>query len=188
MPNKTKKPVSKKTEPHVNEAISIGNVPKAPKQVKKTRRDISHMQVRRDVDSNNGKVQIIKAKGKREPLPLAMIVTIAAITVLALFMMMNFAELERANAGINELENQLTELKNEKKELEVQLEKAEDLTFIEQYAKDVLGMEKPNRKFPISLLPTDSTEIMQYPDEDVHIETIFSGFGDIFRGFLNPQD
>lgn len=188
MTNKVNEKVSNKTENGKTGVITIGTPPKAAKQVKNPRRNMSRMQIKRHMDTDNGNVRIIKAKGKREPLPVAMIVTIVAITLLALFMMMNFAELESANASINELENQLTKLKTEKKELEVQLEKAEDLTFIEQYARDVLGMEKPNKKFPISLLPTDSTDIMQYPDEEVHIETIFSGFGDVFRSFLLPKE
>ncbi len=171
-----------------NGTVTVGTPPKAPAKKKKAHGYSSGLRIKRNTVSN--KVTILEGKRSgKEAAPILTIVVVAAVMVLALFMLLNYAELEKLTTGISELEAEITTLKTEKKTLENELETAQDLVFIEKYATEVLGMEKPTKKFPISLLPDDDTNITEYePEDKVEVTTVFSTFGEFFRNFLNKAE
>ncbi len=172
-----------------NESVTVGTPPKAVTKNKKRRGARRPMTIKRDATTN--KVTILDGKSViSEHSPALTIFVVASIVVLALFLLMNYAELEKLNSDVGELEAEITSLKTEKKALETELEKSVDLAFIEEYATTVLGMQKPDKKYPISLRPADDINVTQYPDQpdEVRTDTIFSGFAEVFRNFITGSD
>ncbi len=172
-----------------NESVTVGTPPKAPAKKKKRRSDRHSLVIRRNASSN--KVTVLDGKSViSEHSPVLTIFVVASVVMLALFLLMNYAELEKINSQVGELEAEITSLKTEKKALETELEKAVDLAFIEEYATTVLGMEKPDKKYPISLRPADDINVTQYPEHDdgVRTDTIFSGFAEVFRNFITGSN
>lgn len=169
-----------------NKTVVVGTPPKAP--AKKKHRRGSYI-IKRTASQN--RVTILDGKKSLgEHSPVLTIFVVASVVILALFLLMNYAELEKLNSEVGELEAQMTALKTEKKAIETELEKSVDLAFIEEYATTVLGMQKPSKKYPISLRPEDDTNVTKYPEQgdEVRTDTIFSGFAEVFRNFLiNPR-
>ncbi len=172
-----------------NESFTVGTPPKSTAKSKKRRGARSSLVIKRSATSN--KVTILDGKSViSEHSPALTIFVVASVVVLALFLLMNYAELEKINSEVGELEAQITSLKTEKKALETELEKSVDLAFIEEYATTVLGMQKPTKKYPISLRPADDTNVTQYPEQsgEIRTDTIFSGFAEVFRNFITGSD
>ena len=59
---------------------------------------------------------------KKSPFPIAIVAFLAVVTVLFLFMMMNYAEIDKYNAAVTELQNEVAQLQAEHKKLDLRLE------------------------------------------------------------------
>ena len=82
------------------------------------------------------------AKSKVKVSPVAILGALA-VAILAVFVMLaqiNYNEVARETVRLNEQLRQLTE---QERMLEITFESVVDLKFVELYAKDVLGMSKP---------------------------------------------
>lgn len=127
-------------------------------------------------------------KKERAPFPFATIAFLAAITVLFLFLMMNYAEIDKYNSSVTDLKNEVAALQNEQKELEVKLENKDDRAAFEQYAIEQLGMVKAGslNRYYISLNPSDKTEIVEdVPETEGGFGFLLSGLAEVLRDFWN---
>ena len=81
------------------------------------------------------------AAEKRNPFPFAVLMTAVICTMLFMYMVYNIVEINEYTLGISELKSTLSELQTREKELELKLEKKNDLSVIEEKAS-ALGMVK----------------------------------------------
>ena len=136
-------------------------------------------------------ITVRKDRQARTPFPLGMILILAVITVLFLFMMMNYAELDQYNSEITELKNEVAQLRTEKDKLSDRLEGRDDRTFYEEYAVEQLGMVKADSldKYFVTLSPEDKTVIMEYDDgEEGGFGYLLSGLAEVLKGFFPAND
>ncbi len=124
---------------------------------------------------------------KKSPFPIAIVAFLAVVTVLFLFMMMNYAEIDKYNAAVTELQNEVAQLQAEHKKLDLRLENKDDRTAFEKYASEELGMVKSDTlsKYIVTLNPEDKTEIMEYDDgKDSGFGYLLSGLAEVLRDFF----
>lgn len=127
-------------------------------------------------------------KKERTPFPFVTIAFLTAITALFLFMMMNYAEIDKYNSSVTELRNEVAHLQNEQKKLEIRLENKDDRAAFEEYAIETLGMVKSNtlERHYVALNPSDKTEIMEYEEEKQGgFGYLLSGLAEVLRDFWN---
>ena len=132
-----------------------------------------------------------KRREDRKPFPLGMICILGLITVLLLFMMMNYAEIDRYNGEIRDLNNQLAELKTEQTKLNNRLDGRDNFDAYRAFAEENLGMIKDTNEPDQIILPDfeDRTEIAEQTgsvEEEGGVGYLLSGIAEVLRGFL-PQ-
>ena len=113
---------------------------------------------------------------------------LAVITVLFIFIMMNYAEIDKYNSTVTDLQNQVAQLQEEQKKLDIRLENKDNRTNYEKYASEELGMVKSDslNKYIITLNPEDKTEIMEYDDgNDTGFGYLLSGLAEVLRDFFS---
>lgn len=134
----------------------------------------------------NPKIITVRKK-ERTPFPIATVFTSVIITVLFLFMMMNYAEIDKSNKQIDDLDSKITGLKNEEANLTIKLDKKDNLIYIEKYATEELGMVKKEtlEYKTVNLLPKDKSEIMKYDDgEEGGFGFLLAGVGEVIKDFI----
>lgn len=148
-----------------------------------------------NLPSRDGRKYIVKRtviietkKRNKKPLPLGAIFTIAVTTLLFIFLLMNYAEIDSYNREVATLKDRLTDLKKDADKLEQRLDKKNDLIYFEQYAVDKLGMVKETEltRINITALPENTGDAFKYDDEKPRgIGVLLSGFGDVIRDFFD---
>jgi len=164
------RPVQKKTMKNTGNVVGMG--PRNPASMRAVR---------------SPKVITIRKKEKA-PFPISIIFTSVIITALFIFMMMNYAELDKYNSEIAKSEQMLTELKQQQHDLSVKLDKKDDPIYIKNYAREKLGMVK-KETLPyetINLQPSDKTEVIWYDDGDGEggLGFLLAGIGEVINNFL----
>lgn len=132
-------------------------------------------------------ITVRKRRQERAPFPLGIVLVLGVITVLFLFMMMNYAEIDKYNGEITSLKREVASLQAEQKKLDVRLENKNDRLLFEQYATEQLGMVKSDSldKHIVNLGSTDKTEILSYEDgKESGFGYLLSGLAEVFRDFL----
>lgn len=140
----------------------------------------------RPVASRSFKVTTRK-KEEKKPFPFAMVFTTAAFTLLFLFMMLNYVELDKYNSQIADLKSEMTDLKTEEDKLRVKLERRDDLVYIEEYALNQLGMVKAEEleTYYVDIKAEDKADIITYEDgKESGIGVLLSGVGQTIRSFF----
>lgn len=143
--------------------------------------DHAHLKAARSVNYQ-------KIGKKKSPFPISFVFGIITITVLVLFLMMNYAEVDKYNSSIAELKSQLTDLQKEADKLEQRLDRKDDLIYIEEYASEKLGMVKSTdlQRVNVTLIGKDDGDIYKYDDgQEGGLGVLLSGFGKIIRDFFN---
>ncbi len=128
------------------------------------------------------------AKKDKTPFPIAFVLGIITLTVLLLFLMMNYAEVDRYNGSIADLKSQLTDLQKEADKLEQRLDRKDDLVYVEEYASEKLGMVKSTdlQRISVTLIGQDDADIYKYDDgKEGGLGVLLSGFGRVIRNFFN---
>lgn len=125
----------------------------------------------------------------RKPFPLGMICILGLITVLLLFLMMNYAEIDRYNGEIRDLNNHLAELKTEQTKLNNRLDGRDNFDAFRAYAEENLGMIKDTNEPDQIILPdfedrTEITEQSESAEKDGGVGYLLSGLAEVLRGFL----
>ena len=126
-------------------------------------------------------------KKKKSPLPVAVIFAAVILTLLFLFMIMNYAEIDKYNTEIAEIRANITDLKREADTLQGQLDKKEsEITGMQDYIEEELGMVKGDTlpKEYISLLPEDSTTVIERSRDENGFGVLLSGIGEALRNFF----
>ena len=116
-----------------------------------------------------------------------MVFTTAAFTLLFLFMMLNYVELDKYNSQIADLKSEMTDLKTEEDKLRVKLERRDDLVYIEDYALNQLGMVKAEEleTYYVDIKAEDKADIITYEDtKESGIGVLLSGVGQTIRSFF----
>ena len=85
---------------------------------------------------------ITKANPEKKPFPTTLVIGAVISTVLLLFFIYNFVVLSEYTKSVSSLNAALTKLKQQQSSLELQLVQRDDLTAIESYVSDRLGMIK----------------------------------------------
>ncbi len=132
--------------------------------------------------------KIITVRNKeRKPFPTSVVFTILILVVLVLFMMMNYAEIDKYSNDIARLEAKVTRLRKDEHDLGIKLDKKDKIIFVEDYAVNTLGMVKSEtlpREY-VSLLPPDKSEIIKYDDgAEGGLGFLLTGMGEVIIGFL----
>ena len=110
------------------------------------------------------------------------------LTLLFLFMMMNYAEIDRYNSEIAEMKATVTDLKAEADKLQGKLDKKDGaITCMQSYIEDELGMVKSDSlpKEYVSLLPEDVTTVIDRRGDEGGFGVLLSGLSEVIRNFLN---
>lgn len=112
-------------------------------------------------------IRTIASKSKT-PIPKTFIAGAIVCTLLFMYMIYNMVYINERTRDITELEKELNVLTVRRKELEDELEKKNDLVFIEDYAVNRLGMVKTDRlsRQYISIENEDKIEILSEENVD----------------------
>lgn len=132
------------------------------------------------------RIENIKKKDKA-PFPWAIVLTAVIFTAMFLFMMMNYAEVDKYNSELTELNSQLNTMKKTQSELEVQLSNKYNLDEIKDYAESELGMVKKEtlRKTYIVIEQDDKAEMTTYDDgEEGGFGYLLAGLGEVITDFF----
>ena len=127
-------------------------------------------------------------KKKKAPFPIAVVFSAVLLTLLFLFMMMNYAEIDRYNSEIAEMKATVTDLKAEADKLQGKLDKKDGaITGMQSYIEDELGMVKSDSlpKEYVSLLPEDVTTVIDRRGDEGGFGVLLSGLSEVIRNFLN---
>ena len=127
-------------------------------------------------------------KKERAPLPIGVIFTAIIFTALFSFMIINYAEIDRYNSELGEMNQRISELKHEQDILQQKLDQKDDLTYICNYADTELGMVK-YQNIPSKHVKTESvdakSEVIVYDDKENGLGVMLSGMAEAFREFFN---
>lgn len=130
-------------------------------------------------------VTTVKAKS-RNPFPLSAVVMVTICTLLLMFTVFSYVQINEYTIEVASLRGELTDLAGEKKELTLSLEEKNDMLAIEEYALENLGMVKSDQltKKHISLDQEDKVEVVETePTEDVTVVSgVMSAIGENFKG------
>lgn len=182
-------PVNKNTNSRNNSKSAVVSAKKADAVNKNTKKSVpakrsTPMRAVRTVEVVN-----VKKKDK-SPFPWSVVLVAALMTALFLFMMMNYAEVDKYRSENAQLSNQLASLEKDQAELEVELGNKYDLKEIREYATEELGMvhvnEMPvNNIHYITVEQEDATEMHEYDDgEEGGFGFLLTGLGEVIKDFL----
>ncbi len=134
------------------------------------------------------KVVTIK-KDNKAPFPWSTVVVCVLFTCMFLFMMMNYAEVNKYKNEIVTLDNQITTMEKSYNELQGTLNEKIDLTDIGEYATEQLGMVPGNQiadRKVITIEQNDKVEMQSYDDgEEGGFGFLLTGFGEVIRDFMD---
>lgn len=132
-------------------------------------------------------VPVVKAESPATPFPFFTIICLIAITVISLYVIHLYIELDDMNATITEYNNRIVEMKNEEKVLEAQKASKYNLEEIERIAKEKYGMVDADQLPKEYITPDaeDSIEIMEMDTTDDTPGALLSGFAGVVSDLLS---
>lgn len=133
----------------------------------------------------NVRVRTVSNKTKK-PLPVSAFVMAIICTLLLMFMIVSYVQINEYTVAVSELRSELGDMIDRDKELSLELEKKNDMLVIEQKAGD-LGMVKLDQltKKHVSLTQDDKIEVVE-PEptyDSTVVTTIMSSIWQNFSGF-----
>ncbi len=144
--------------------------------------------VKKSENSLSERVTVVSSKRKpKTPISAGAVFAVVTITLLLVFVVMNYAEIDNYNSDIAELRDELTELQKSADKLEQKLDKKNDLVAFEEYAVNELGMVKSGglTRINITALPEDRGTTYRYDSDETGIGVLLSGFGEVFKNFFD---
>ena len=125
-------------------------------------------------------------KEDKAPFPWSVVIVAALFTGLFLFMMMNYAEVDKYRSEIADLDKQIKTLEKTQNDLEVTLDNKYDLKEVAKYATEELGMTSEKKYNYITIEQEDRTEMYNYNDgEEGGFGFLLTGFGEVLSDFIN---
>lgn len=133
---------------------------------------------------SNTRVKTVKERKKR-PLPISALAMAFVCTILLMFMIVSYVQINEYTVEVSSLRNELGNMVEKDKELTLELEKKNDMLAIEQKAGD-LGMVKVDQltKKHVTLTQDDKIEVVE-PEptgDSTVVTTIMSGIWQNFSG------
>ncbi len=129
-----------------------------------------------------------KKRKERAPLPIGTIFTAIIFTVLFGIMIVNYAEIDKYNNELGDLNKRITEMQAEYNSLEQELTRKDDLSYIRNYAENELGMVKRetlNSKHVQTQSVDAKSEVIKYDDDEGGLGVMLSGMAEAFKDFFN---
>lgn len=163
-------------------SLSVGSVSKNNKSVVKKN---MNKNIKGKTPVKSTRVIVMKKKEK-SPFPVSLVFSVAIITALFLFMIMNFAEIDRYNSEIAEIQGTITDLQNEAIQLEQKLNSKNNLNDIENYAKEN-GMVKSSDADRVNITrdAEDEGKSIKYDDgNESGLGVLLSGLGEVIKNFF----
>ncbi len=131
------------------------------------------------------KVKTVKAKS-RKPFPVSAVVMVTICTLLLMFLVVSYVQINEYTIEVASLRGKLTEMGTQEKELNLKLSEKNDLIAVENYATEELGMVKGDQltKKYISLNREDKIEVVEnQPSQDATVVAgVMSAIADNFTG------
>lgn len=180
--------VSKKSVQTIKPSLSVGtdaginSVHTSQRSAKPVVRKKSNMVAVREMPIRT------ERKKERTPLPIGTIFTALIFTALFSFMIINYAEIDRYNSELGDIDKKISSLQHEQDILEQKLAQKDDLTYIREYAENELGMVKRETLIPKHVQTnsvTAKSEVIEYDDTNGGLGVMLSGMAEAFRDIFN---
>lgn len=129
----------------------------------------------------------VRSEKPATPFPLSLILCVMAITLVAIYVIHLYIELDELNATITEYNNQIAEMKNEERVLQSQRASKYNLEEIERIAKEKYGMVDKDQlpKEYITPESSDSIEVMKTSEVQETPDALLSGFAGAVSDILS---
>ncbi|MBO4276821.1 MAG: hypothetical protein J5925_00300 [Clostridia bacterium] len=130
-------------------------------------------------------------KQDKKPFPWAVVFVAIILTTLFLFMMMNYAEVDKYRSEIADLDSKMATMQKVQDTLEVQLTNKYNLSDIKDYAENELGMVTKDKltHHRITIDQEDKIEMHSYDDgEEGGMGFLLTGFGEVIRDFFSKGE
>lgn len=137
--------------------------------------------------SSSYKVKTVKVK-ERKPIPIKLIFFSLVCTLLAMFMVVSFVQINEVTLEIDKINRKIKTVDAEARELTLELERKNNLYAVEEYASEKLGMIKGNQLKVIYLENEGEDTIDNFETEEEDkgvISTILSAIGNNFKSYWN---
>ncbi|MBQ7160851.1 MAG: hypothetical protein IJR90_03995 [Clostridia bacterium] len=161
-------------------AVKVEKAPREPITFKSMRRGLVSIMSTR----SNVRVQTVKNE-KRKPLPISAFAMAFICTLLLMFMIVSYVQINEYTVAVSELRSDLGDMVDRDKELTLELEKKNDMLAIEQKAGE-LGMVKVDQltKKHVAIAQEDKIEVIEpEPTYDATVvTTIMSSIWENFAG------
>lgn len=133
------------------------------------------------------KVAEVRKEKPSTPFPISIILCLIAITVISLYVIHLYIELDELNATVADYNNRIAEMKNEEKVLQTQKASKYNLEEIERIAKEKYGMVDADQLPKEYITPDaeDSIEIMEKDTADETPGALLSGFAGVVSDLLS---
>ena len=129
-------------------------------------------------------------KENKAPFPWSVVFVAVLLTGMFLFMMMNYAEVDKYRSEITNLNNKVATMQKTQDELEVTLGNKYDIGEIDKYAENELGMTNgpvpEDKLYRVNFEQEDKTEMHTYDDgEEGGFGFLLTGLGEVIRDFMD---
>lgn len=129
-------------------------------------------------------------KENKAPFPWSVVFVAVLLTGMFLFMMMNYAEVDKYRSEITNLNNKVATMQKTQDELEVTLGNKYDIGEIDKYAENELGMTNgpvpEDKLYRVNFEQEDRTEMHTYDDgEEGGFGFLLTGLGEVIRDFMD---
>lgn len=129
-------------------------------------------------------------KENKAPFPWSVVFVAVLLTGMFLFMMMNYAEVDKYRSEITNLNNKVATMEKTQDELEVTLGNKYDIGEIDKYAENELGMTNgpvpEDKLYRVNFEQEDRTEMHTYDDgEEGGFGFLLAGLGEVIRDFMD---
>ena len=164
-----------------NKARLNGSLATTPDQAK----PVAKKQVRK---KQQPQVNVTARKEKsKTPFPTFTVLCLVALTVVALYVVHLYIELDELDAKLTEYNNMITEMKDEERVLQTQKASKYNLEEIERIAKEKYGMVDADQLPKEYITPDaeDSIEIMETDTSDETPAALLSGFAGVVSHLLS---
>jgi len=120
---------------------------------------------------------IIRNKGKKKPFPISFMFYATVLSLVFVFLVYNYSVINSMSYENESIEAEISTLLDENAHLALQLDKRNDLAFIEDYAINELGMVKSTDvvKQYVSLSSSDNVVVTEDNIEKTYLGTTLNG-------------
>ncbi len=120
---------------------------------------------------------IVRNKGKRKPFPVSFVFYSIVLSLVFVFLVYNYSLINSMSYENERIEAEISALSDKNEQLALQLDKRNDLAFIEEYAVNELGMVKSTdvAKQYVSLSGSDNVVVTEENIEKTYLGTTLNG-------------